>query len=104
MSGVCLSCGHCLQISQKSPLMSRHNRKRERVDIREVYSCDQQNSSQFFHDFKAIFEPRVNTYLLWVDWTWSVVSKVIMDSRISQYLAVLLKKTSKLCERVDEFC
>ena len=80
MSGVCLSCGHCLQISQKSPLMSRHNRKKERVDIREGYSCDQQNSSPFFHDSKAILEPRVRA-----DWASSVVSKVIMDGRISQY-------------------
>ena len=61
-----------------------------------VYSRDQQNSSPFFHDFKAIFEPRVNMYLLWADWTWSVVSKVIMDGRISQYLTDLSKKTTKL--------
>ena len=74
-----------MQISQKSPLMSRHNRKKERVDIREGYSCDQQNSSPFFHDSKAILEPRVHMCLLWADWASSVVSKVIMDGRISQY-------------------
>ena len=37
--------------------------------------------------------------MLWTDWTKSVVSKVILDGRIAQYLADLSKKTSKLYEK-----
>ena len=33
--------------------------------------------------------------MLWTDCAWSVVSKVILDGRIAQYLADLSKKTSK---------
>ena len=37
--------------------------------------------------------------MLWADWAWSVVSKVILDGRISQYLLDLSMKTSKFYEK-----
>ena len=37
--------------------------------------------------------------MLWTDCAWSVVSKVILDGRIAQYLADLSKKTSKLYKK-----
>ncbi len=37
--------------------------------------------------------------MLWTDWAWSVVSRVILDGRIAQYLADLSKKTSKMNEK-----
>ena len=50
---------------------------------------------RYFSWFKAVLEPRVN--ILWPDW--SVDSKVILDGKIAQYWADLLRKTSKLYEK-----
>ena len=64
-----------------------------------MYSRDKKNSSPFFMILSQDFGAKSQYLMLWADQAWSLVSNVPLDGKISQYLAVLSKKTSKCYEK-----